>query len=114
MIVYLLSDPQTNEACYIGITDDLKKRVRQHMRHPSWNLKDWRDSLLINYLQPVATVLAEVATEDEARKLEAQLIETYLADGHPLLNKMMGGKHADHHSRLNSAKWVAARNHKVY
>jgi predicted GIY-YIG superfamily endonuclease len=114
MVVYVLRDPDTNEACYVGMTRNVKLRVWQHMRHPEWTIDWWRNSLLRFKLKPVVEILEEVDTAEKAREREAFYIDKLLSDGAPLLNKVHGGSRNDQHERLKASKWVGLRKHKIY
>ncbi len=84
--LYALKDPITNEICYIGVTDNPKRRLASHCQVKSatgnMNKWIWVRGLVNIRMKPTMVILEENAsTEDETKA-----IHEYWANGHPLLN----------------------------
>ena len=86
--VYALIDPRDNAIKYIGITNNLAVRFRQHLQgeysNPEKN--DWIRELKVINLQPAINSLETVDSEEQARQQEKYWIQFYLDAGQPLLN----------------------------
>ncbi len=89
--VYALLHPKTWEVRYIGVTQNVQKRVRQHVTLAPRNLRDeiahpvsdWIRSL--NGLDPRYRIL-EPCERKDAKAREAWWIAKYHAEGKRLLN----------------------------
>ncbi|SRR6266571_8072512 len=87
---YRLRDPRSGDIKYIGITNDVKRRLRDHThqlnklsnsRKVSW-IRELRQEGLTPILEPIDRHL----TKSEARRRERTLIYLYRLDGIDLLN----------------------------
>lgn len=85
--IYGLIDPNINKIRYVGQTDDLTKRLQQHMQDGSNTSKvEWLKSLKTNGQQPRIIVLSEVQDGDNAHEIEYRWIYFGRQNGWPLTN----------------------------
>src|SRR5687767_6094890 len=87
-IIYTLSHPETDVIVYVGITQDLENRLRNHYNSPSKVLKSFIDDLKEQGLHPIITEVDRGGPD-----LEDRYIKKFKFEGHPLLN-------------TNSLKWL--------
>lgn len=89
-VIYKLTDPETGEIRYIGLTHDLHMRVRNHMHMPADKVTEakrlWIDNLRLKQLSPIATVIEQVDPPEMARAREFRWILHYLKQSAPLTN----------------------------
>lgn len=68
--VYLLSDPETNEPRYVGLTQDPARRARFHRGRPRTTkmarLRQWYTDLRLRKVRPTFTELACISGENAA------------------------------------------------
>lgn len=67
--IYTLTDPRTNEIKYVGKTNDIKKRYRNHIQESIKGLKKthkhcWIRSLLNINIKPIIDILEEYDGND--------------------------------------------------
>jgi len=100
---YTLSDPITEEICYVGQTNNPVARAKQHkdLGHIGGNFLKflWIGALHRKGLEPKFTVIYETDDNDvfwKPTKLEAEFIEEYWQMGEPLLNVSSAKKHRSH------------------
>lgn len=86
--VYSLIDPRDNSIRYIGITEDVYSRMRQHSRCEGNNgaKNAWVQELQKQQLMFIMHSIEKVRTFEQALEREAYWIRFYLAQGIPLLN----------------------------
>jgi group I intron endonuclease len=92
--IYGLLDPNTKELRYIGKTNNLKVRYRDHINKLSeTNYKaNWIKSLKNNNLKPELIVLEKYENESDCFKAEIFLIEYFRSIGVNLTNLTNGGE----------------------
>src|SRR3990167_6851040 len=92
---YNLSDPETNEVCYIGQTVSPLQRLSNHVYQVSGNYyKDlWISNLSQIGLSPVMTIIQErKISEINHWHHERKLVEFYWRSDQPLLNSGIRGR----------------------
>ena len=127
---YMLSDPETNEVCYVGKTTDLERRYKQHCSNPG-NFKGnaymtkWISGLARIGKMPTMDVIDSI-TEDftgATSQKERELIKQKWAEGCPLLNrdkflrpyrKNRGQDYIKWQTRLNNTLWNTTRGGLVF
>ena len=87
--VYGLHDPVTNELCYVGVTNNLERRKKEHMELSGFAFHYysslWQDRMRTRN-KIVMHVISEFPNKKEAYQQEKELIH-YLAEiRHPLVN----------------------------
>lgn len=76
--IYILSCPITNSVKYVGKTNNLFSRYKNHCYNPEANLmKFWVESLSYINEFPIMTELHRTESEEEALKLEREAIFLY-------------------------------------
>jgi group I intron endonuclease len=63
VFIYTLSDPTTNEIRYVGKTNDIKTRIKDHIKrskHKKTHKDKWVNGLINKDLKPVILILDEV------------------------------------------------------
>lgn len=113
--VYGLFDPRNNELRYVGMTEDINRRLNEHIK--PYNLKNntykqnWIKSLLKYNLKPIIDILEIYKTELEALQAEIELIAYFKAIGCRLTNGTEGGEGHKHNlstkqklSKINKGK----------
>lgn len=86
---YNLSDPETDEVCYIGQTVNPSQRLLQHLTqlNGTYYKNLWIGDLRQRGLLPVMTVIQERNSDDiDHWWHERKLIKFYWNSGQPLLN----------------------------
>src|SRR5437879_217685 len=91
---YSVFDPTIQQFIYVGMTDNLERRIKQHKRASRW----WKDDL------QVATINADLE-EQEARKREKYWIRYYGERGHPLKNSH-GNPNTDFDRMVIMSAWL--------
>lgn len=84
--VYLLLDPRTGVARYVGQAKDVEARVAAHLQDRSGARGAWITELVDEGLRPLVRVIAAGLNESEALRVEAETISSLLTAGLPLLN----------------------------
>lgn len=95
--VYKLSHPISGDVCYIGITDDLYHRFKDHInvRAKGGTKKDvWIFSLKEENLIPSISVIETVGNYGQAAERERYWIQHYLQAGAVLFNTVLVGGEA--------------------
>lgn len=93
--LYYLADPRApRRPRYVGITSDPAARQERHASPNSTStaMRDWKRALDRSGLAPVLAVLAEFATEAEARGAEWRLIQRWRRRGLCDLNRAVEGR----------------------
>jgi hypothetical protein len=91
--VYLLKDPRNDEPRYVGVTSNLKKRIRNHLSRINRrsHCASWINLLKDISMEPVVEILETV--EDEDREIsEIAWILGFRIAGYDLTNLTMGGE----------------------
>lgn len=92
--IYGLTDPVTNEIKYIGKTDELQRRYKDHISKPTSTGRErgtpgmknkWIKSLYKRGLLP-GLVILEWTTASKAKDRERRLVEMYMVRGNKLAN----------------------------
>lgn len=88
--VYALRDPISDEVRYIGITENIKVRFRQHL-NPSINGEHirWISGLQAEGLIPSLKILEQCENEIDARAREKHWVEYYKDQGATLTNSQL-------------------------
>jgi len=124
--VYCLVDPITFEVCYIGQTENLERRYKQHCAVKSGMLHQgnlpfsiWLSSLVNIGKRPEMLVLQCVDLYSETCgthcQIETRTIKEMWSNGHPLLNRGLNGgarnrqKRLEWVDRLTNSKWSLQR-----
>lgn len=90
--VYALIDPRDDAVVYIGITNKLTNRLKQHVSglgEGNDKKTAWIRELQSKNLLPVMCILETVASAKEAREYEEAWIQYYLAQQEPLINRLL-------------------------
>lgn len=96
--IYALIDPRTRQIRYIGQTDDLPKRLQQHIMDKSNTPKtEWIKGLLVANLRPDIIQLAQIEDEDNAHMIEYRWVYFGRKNGWELTNTV-GMKSEDYYS----------------
>ena len=97
-IIYILSDPRTNQVRYVGKSENsLYARLKDHL-HPKrgLTLKDhchrWLNELVSSGFEPGAKVIEWVSCPENLLDRETFWIRKYRNDGSPLTNLTEGGR----------------------
>ena len=87
-VIYGLVDPRNNEVFYIGLTNNLYLRFKQHMLMAGDNRRkqDRIQAVLDAHMLPWMLTLEVVDSNEDPREREQAWIEAYLNDGYELLN----------------------------
>lgn len=87
-IVYELIDPRDNLPFYVGITDDMYRRFKEHMRCNGVNLaKDRRiQEIIKDHEMVIMRSLAKSSSYHKGLALELEWINKYIGQGIKLLN----------------------------
>lgn len=92
--IYTLSDPSTMEVRYIGQTNDIKRRLNDHIsssvneRSDTYNTYKarWIRKLTNNQLLPVINIIDSCESFEDSNKLEKYYIDKFRTDGVKLTN----------------------------
>jgi predicted GIY-YIG superfamily endonuclease len=86
--VYGLVDPRDSLIRYVGITDDIYRRFKEHMRANGKNpgMNAWMKTLQAEQEMLVMVVLERAESYHEALRLEAEWIQQLLLEGCLLFN----------------------------
>lgn len=96
VLIYALCDPRDMAFRYIGITTDIKRRLRQHIKNvgkENNHKSNWIKSLLALDLEPIMQTLFEFipSVRGERNIIEINWIAAMRASGHQLTNLTNGG-----------------------
>lgn len=83
--IYALVDPITNETKYIGQTNDLKKRYKQHL-HPISEKSIWIHNLRRKSKKPKLSIIEEFKSDELVNERELYWINFYKQKKAKLLN----------------------------
>lgn len=86
--IYILVDPRTSQARYIGQSIDPVQRLVQHISQPQDSTKEWIKELDEHGLEPLLVYADEIET-GKAHRLERDWIRVGYDVGWPLLNESM-------------------------
>ncbi len=90
--VYGLFDPYTDELRYVGKTNNIENRYKQHLRENATTHKaNWIKTLVSARTKPQIIVFEQFTTEKEAIAAEIDLIAYYKFVGCRLTNLLSGG-----------------------
>ena len=92
-IIYILIDPSTNEIRYIGKTNNLKQRLKNHLnacRDKNTHKRNWINKLKTKGFKPEIEIIDEVSI-NEWKYWEIFWISYYKSIGCNLLNYTIGG-----------------------
>lgn len=94
--VYSLADPDTGSPCYVGLTRNLGRRFKVHLRASSAaranpELFFWVDGLLGVLKVPIMKPLEECECEVDGKAAEARWVKQFQKAGFALFNKRGGG-----------------------
>lgn len=94
MVVYGLVDPRDGEVKYIGITNNLLARFREHMGMHGGNTRKqaWLQEVMDAHMLPYMVTLEVVKEDDSARERESLWIQAYVDAGKVLLNDEVAKK----------------------
>lgn len=96
--IYALIDPRTRQIRYIGQTDDLSKRLQQHIMDKSNTPKtEWIKGLLAANMRPDIIQLAQIEDEDNAHMIEYRWVYFGRKNGWELTNTV-GMRSEDYYS----------------
>lgn len=78
-VVYALTDPRDEKVRYVGISNNVIRRYREHTRVIDGTTPkgQWLQELYFQGLEPGLTILAIAENEKEARQKEVHLITHY-------------------------------------
>ena len=92
--IYELIDPDTLQKRYVGKSNDVEKRLNQHMDPKGINLKyyadRWKMSMIRRGVIPILEII-EIVDENQWKERERFWIKTRSKEGHPLTNTAPGG-----------------------
>jgi hypothetical protein len=88
VVVYALCDPRDGDVRYIGVTNSVLGRFKEHMRMYGGNERKnaWLRELLNKQMLPLLHTLEIMEDERQWRDREIAWIEAYTASGADLLN----------------------------
>lgn len=91
MDAYTLIDPINGHIKYVGITDNVRRRIDQHIRlaFTYGGLITWIHELYMQGMHPRVKVVASGLPSKDARAVEGQLIEEYIKAGEKLFNRQL-------------------------
>jgi len=101
--IYVLIDPITNLVRYVGKTDDIKIRLKEHIRKAKYSKthkNNWINSLLNKGLNPIIETIDKIPN-NEASFWEIYWIEQFKAWGFNLTNIAIGGLGGNLGSEVN-------------
>lgn len=105
--IYTLSDPETEEIRYVGITYNLAYRLRKHLVDKTKTWKNhWIQKLKTEGKVPLITVLCEVRDLKEACIEECNYIKLLRILGYNLTNHAEGGNIPPNHQGKKRSKEV--------
>ena len=91
--VYSLKDPKTGEVRYVGISQNVKKRFRQHITdNKDCHKKRWINKLLKENLLPSLETVDRNLSIEDAFELEKKYIKNFKEIGIKLTNETIGGE----------------------
>jgi predicted GIY-YIG superfamily endonuclease len=95
---------ETNGAIYIGVTNNLRTRMRHHLRANSK-----RRDLMLEHGHTCTEILGNL-TEEEAYEIEEMIVDQEFIDRPDVLNKVLGGLNlinADKEGKKDHGRWLA-------
>lgn len=92
--IYTLSDPETNEIRYVGISSDIYSRYKKHCCNKSTNkhLVNWINRLKNNNVVPKLDIIEEINDLNKRQIAEQYYIKKYKNQGCNLINLTDGGE----------------------
>lgn len=94
--IYSLEDPFSKEVKYIGITNNPKKRLYEHLKDDRSNKHKHNWLRQIEY-SPTMIILGMECTLNQVRLKEKEFISYYRNKGNKLVNKTNGGDYVGEH-----------------
>jgi group I intron endonuclease len=93
-VIYLLIDPINFEIRYVGLTQNFKRRYKQHCLALSCNdhLNNWINKLKRNNLSPDFLIIDKSDNYQDLCSLERFWIKHFKSIGCKLINKSLGGE----------------------
>lgn len=91
--IYILKDPNTDEIRYVGKTNNIKNRLKDHIRKSKLSKthkNNWIQSLLIKNQEPVIEIIEEITNKNWGIR-EQYWIDFYRGEGVRLTNIANGG-----------------------
>lgn len=111
--IYVLKDPADGWFRYVGQTNDLELRLKQHLTdrlaHGNYAKQRWLEDLKQRGATPDVEVLQRCHCQKEADEAEREHIRRLIDQGHPLFNHTDGGLGNRSASRIRSARladWI--------
>ena len=108
--VYVLIDPKTKESAYVGITNNIRRRTRQHIGVTCGGSRFviegsiWRNRIAdmgnVDY-----EILESGLAKKQARERERYWIDKKWREGHALINASGTPSGADTRKRIVKTKW---------
>jgi hypothetical protein len=95
IFIYALFDPRNGYIRYVGLTRDVKARIRRYRDSPhTLHLRNWFNSLYVLGLAPEMAIIDSTDSELESCMLERKWISKCREDGFDLINLTKGGERA--------------------
>ena len=88
--LYVLISPVDNNCFYIGITNNPRRRFKQHLDGKCASTKGFISGLIERGLKPLHILVAEFEFREEAHDLERALIKESIQSKTPLCNNRYG------------------------
>ena len=106
--IYTLNEPNTDIVRYVGLTYDLKNRIRQHLKcYKKYRVNSWIKHLKKDgYLPSVKVIEDNIQTLDEAKKKEIDFIALFKSCGARLTNLTNGGQGSRGYKLTDAQKQV--------
>lgn len=95
IVVYTLADAVNNVVRYVGVTNDLTRRMREHFKNAKLKRnrrEKWIFSVLRKKRNVSVEIMATFDTYQEAQYAEIKFIAMYRALGAPIVNVTAGGE----------------------
>jgi|ERR1035437_98977 group I intron endonuclease len=92
--IYTLSDPDTNLVRYVGVSENVDRRFKEHMtekRHNTYRL-NWINKLKRSNKEPIMEIIEDNLTMNAAFELEIHYIKLFKSLGAKLTNLTIGGE----------------------
>jgi len=91
--VYFLKDPYSDEIRYVGLSYNVEKRFKEHLKDNNDSYKKrWINNLLVNQIEPQVEVVKSGMSLSEAFELEMFYIKHLKENGVRLTNETVGGE----------------------
>jgi len=91
--IYFLKDPSSNEIRYVGLSYNVERRFKEHLKDKNDSYKKrWINNLLINHTEPSVEIIKSGLSLSEAFELEKYYIKYLKENGVRLTNETSGGE----------------------